>query len=45
MNFAAKNAAKFNVSSDSDDKDSEDNSLILEILKSRIEREVIEELN
>jgi hypothetical protein len=46
MTFTKKDMSKFHVSSDeSDGKSSEDNVLILEILKSRIDKEVVEDLN
>lgn len=46
MTFVQRDSAKFHVSSDdSDGKSSEDNVLILEILKSRIDKDVVDDLN
>jgi hypothetical protein len=46
MTYTQHDIAKFHVSSEeSDGKSSDDNVLILEILKSRIDKEVVEDLN
>ena len=46
MTYTQHDNAKFHVSSEeSDGKSSDDNVLILEILKSRIDKEVVEDLN